>query len=90
MEKRVANVRYTEDPTTAQTIPSIKSEGSSSRSFVGMTLVWVISVTRAPTVIPRISAAVAVTIAFLRVRERDATEVVAKEFAALSSPFRRR
>jgi hypothetical protein len=46
---RVAKVRYTEDATTAHTMPSIKREGSLIKRFVSTILVRIVSETRAPT-----------------------------------------
>lgn len=86
MVKRVASVSHTDDPTTAQTIPSKRTDGSDSKSSVEMTLVRIVSVTWAPTAIaPANSMQEAMTMACFKVRDRDATDV-AKELATSLAP----
>jgi hypothetical protein len=89
MVKRVAIVRYVADPTIAQVMASMRTEGSDSKSLVEMTLVRMVSVTRDPTSIaPANSMTEAMHMACLRVSEREATEV-AKELATSFAPVPR-
>ena len=78
-----------EELTTAQTMPNMRTEGSDSKSFVETTFVRIVSVTRAPTVsAPRNSMTLAINIACLKVRDREATDV-AKELATSLAPGER-
>lgn len=84
--KRVAIVSHTDDPTMAQTIPSMSTDGSDSKSSVEMTLVRIVSVTWAPTAMaPANSMQEAMTMACFNVRDREATDV-AKELATSLAP----
>lgn len=72
----------------AQVMASMRTEGSLSKSFVEMTFVRIVSVTRAPTsMAPANSMTEAIHMACLRVSEREATEV-AKELATSFAPAR--
>jgi hypothetical protein len=87
MENRVAIVSHTEDPITAHTIPSMRTEGSDSKSLVEMTLVRIVSVTSAPTAMaPANSIHEAIIMACFSVRDRDATDV-ANELATSLAPI---
>ena len=86
MVNLVAIVRYVAEPTMAQTMASMRTDGSSVKSEMEMTLVRMVSVTREPTsMAPANSMTEAMHIACLRVSEREATEV-AKELATSLAP----
>lgn len=86
MVNLVAMVRYVADPTMAQVIASMRTEGSFSKRAVEMTLVRIVSVTREPTsMAPANSMTEAMHMACFKVSDREATEV-AKEFATSLAP----
>ena len=71
----------------AQTMASIRMEGSDSKRSIEMTLVRIVSVTRDPTsMAPANSITEAMHMACLRVSEREATEV-ANELATSLAPI---
>ena len=74
------------EPAIAQTIPSIRTDGSDSNSSMDITLVRMVSVTREPTsMAPANSMTEAMHMACLRVSEREATDV-AHELATSLAP----
>lgn len=86
MVNRVAIVRYVAEPTMAQVMANMSTDGSCSKRLMEITLVRIVSVTREPTSIaPANSITEAMHMACLRVSEREATEV-AKELATSLAP----
>ena len=83
----VASVSHKDDPTRAQSIPSMSTEGFLSNSLTSITSFRIVSATREPArTAPPNSQTVAINMACIMVKDLDETEV-ANELATSFAPM---